>query len=332
MCKYFKTVSVGISVLILVGLFAGAAFGEQYTIAFSSVPSITDIPLEIAFEHLRELGYDFQPVYFDRDDVATAAVASGNVDFGMGLPFPAIEQGADLRIFMEGRGMEFLAVVSTEFESWQDLDGEVIYTHSRASTTTSMARFIEKQEGMKFASINFLPGSEVRAVALMRGDFKATILDLTNTRVVLDEAPGQFRILPFGEADASTESFTTATKFLEEHPDVVRALITEVLKVYRRGVADYTYLVEEAGKYNVLPDLPDRDQMGELLQVSIAAGVFDPNGAITPKLAVNNFELYVAGGLMEGPAEDLKVEDFYDFTLLNAVLDELGRVTITVSY
>ncbi len=332
MQKHAKTIAVGISLVLFVGLFTGVALGEKYTISFSSVPSISDFPLEIAFEHLREQGIDFESVFFDRDDLGTAAVASGDVDLGMILPFAAIEQGADLRIFMEGRGIEFVPVVSTEYQSWKDLDGEIMYTHSRASTTTSMARFIEKREGIQYSNINFLPGSEVRAVALLKGEIKATFLDLANTKVVLDQAPDRFHVLPFGTADASTESFVASTKFLAEHADVIKALMTELLKVYRRGVADWTYWVEEAEKHNILPDVPDRDQAGELLKVSIQAGVFDPNGAITPSLAVNNFELYVAGGLLEGPAEDLKVEDFYDFTLLNEVLDELGRVTITVDY
>ncbi len=318
--------------LSLLLVFSGVSLAESYKVSFSSVPSITDIPIEIAFQHLKEQGYDFEPVYFDTDSKAATAVANGQVEVGMCLPFAAIEQGADLKIFLEGRGIEFLPVVTNEIQSWQDMDGRVMYTHSKASTTTSMARFIEKKEGIDYKNIKFLPGSEVRSVALLKGRLDATFLDLTNTNKVLTEAPDKFHVLPFGKSDASTESFVARTKFIENNPELIQALIKEVLQVYRRGVADYTYWVEKANEYNILPDLKDRGQIAELLPVSIESGVYDPNGAITPELGQNNFELYVAGGLMQGPVEELEVDEFYNFKPLNKILDELGRVEIDVQY
>jgi hypothetical protein len=113
---------------------------------------------------------------------------------------------------------------------------------------------------------------------------------------------------------------------------LIHDLIAELLKSNRRGNADYTYWVEESDRYQLLMDVPDRDQLAKLLRLNVTAGVFDPNGAITPELALGNFELYVAGEELVGPVDALNIYDYYDFEPLNAVLDELGRVSIFVQF
>ncbi len=321
-----------VCLFLLVSLLVGTAYAKTYKVAFTSIPSLSDAPMEIAFEHLKAKGYDFEPVYFETDVLAALALASGQVEIGMCIPFAAIQQGADLRIFCEGRGIEFQAVVPVEIKSWQDMNGKEMYVHAAGSATLAQAQFVEKKYGIKFSRINFMPGGEVRYVALLAGQIYATFLDIATTQLVLDQAPGKFHVLKFDAADGSTESFCASRTFIAQNPVLIHDLITALVTVNRRGNADYTYWVEEADKYQLLMDVPEREKLPELLRLNVEAGVFDPNGAITPELARGNFELYVAGEELTGPAEALKVEDYYDFAPLNAVLDELGRVTIKVQF
>jgi len=321
-----------VCMLLIVALMAGSAYGKTYKVAFTSIPSLSDAPMEIAFEHMKALGYDLEPIYFETDVLAALALASGQVDIGMCIPFAAIQQGADLRIFCEGRGIEFAAVVPVEIQSWADMNGKEIYVHAAGSATLAQAQFVQEKYGIQFSRINFMPGGEVRYVALLNGQIDATFLDIATTQMVLEQAPGKFHVLPMGAADGSTESFCASRTFIARNATLIHDLIAELLKSNRRGNADYTYWVEEADKYQLLMDVPDRDQLAKLLRLNVTAGVFDPNGAITPELALGNFELYVAGEELVGPVESLNIYDYYDFEPLNAVLDELGRVSITVQF
>lgn len=93
-----------------------------------------------------------------------------------------------------------------------------------------MGNLLAEQDGIQFGEISYVPGSVVRATALMQGNIKATFLDIANKELVMKEAPGKFHVLPTGGVNASDESLYARQGWLEQNPQTgVR------LRLRRRG-------------------------------------------------------------------------------------------------
>src|ERR671915_600689 len=135
------------------------------------------------------------------DDLANQAVVGGQADVGLGAPYGLIQgSGAPLRIFCQLQRLRFFPVVDkAAYPDWQSLDGETFAVHSRGSTSEALAHIIGQEGGIEFGEISFVPGAEVRAQALLRGNVKAAVLDIPNKNYVMGEAPGKFVVLPTPE-------------------------------------------------------------------------------------------------------------------------------------
>jgi TRAP-type uncharacterized transport system substrate-binding protein len=59
------------------------------------------------------------------------------------------------------------------YKSWKDLDGQEIAVHARGSGTEAIVNLVAKQQGIKFKNISYVPGSQVRALGLLKGNIKA---------------------------------------------------------------------------------------------------------------------------------------------------------------
>ena len=80
-----------------------------------------------------------------------------------------------VRNFYPLKKLGFLCVVNKDkVNTWQDLDGKPITIHARGSGTEAISYYMEKVHNIKFSEMSFVPGSEVRGVALMKGTIDAT--------------------------------------------------------------------------------------------------------------------------------------------------------------
>src|SRR6185369_16036163 len=120
-------------------------------------------------------------------------------------------------------------------------DGQEIAVQGRGSGTEAIMVLAAKQHGIKYKSISYVPGSQVRGLALL----KATILDAPNKSYVMKEAPDKFLILPLGELKASDEALFASTAFLEKNQAAVAVLVEELLKATRAINANPAFAVEE---------------------------------------------------------------------------------------
>ena len=140
---------------------------------------------------------------FKSEELATQAVINGQVDVGQGTPYAAIQKvNVPIRFFYQLYALQFFPVVNKEFyKSWKDLDGQEIAVHARGSGTEAIMHLMAKEQGIKYKNISYVPGSDVRALGLIRGTIKATILDSNNWNHVMKEAPDKFMILPTRRAE-----------------------------------------------------------------------------------------------------------------------------------
>ena len=175
--------------------------------ALGDIESVETLALFIAMERVRKRGTEVELIELADEDLANQAVVGGQADVGLGAPYGLIEgSGAPLRIFCQLQSLKFFPVVDkAAYPDWQSLDGETFTVHSRGSTSEALAHIIEQEEGIEFGKISYVPGAEVRATALLRGNVKAAVLDIPNKNYVMAEAPGKFAELPTPETGASDE-------------------------------------------------------------------------------------------------------------------------------
>jgi NitT/TauT family transport system substrate-binding protein len=302
---------------------SGGEGGGNIRVALGDIESVETLALFIAMERVRQRGTEVELIELADEDLANQAVVGGQADVGLGAPYGLIQgSGAPLRIFCQLARLRFFSVADkAEYPDWQSLDGETFTVHSRGSTTEALAHIIEDEEGIEFGKISFVPGAEVRATALLRGNIKAAMLDIPNKNYVMGEEPGKFLLLPTPETGASDEVLFANQDWLQQNEETVQVLLEEVLTVWQSIIEDPTYVQKERERLGLLPDLP-AELEGELLpyyEQAAEEGLFtdDCGGEAAAK---EDFEFYSEAGQLEGDPAELKVEDFWSLEPLESAV------------
>jgi len=167
--------------------------------------------------------------------------------------------------------------------------------------------------------VSYVPGSQVRALALLKGNIKATILDASNKNMVMKEAPEKFIILPLGNVKASDEALFATREFIDRNQAGIRIFLEELLKVNRAINANPKWVLDERKKLRLLKDLPAKmeEEILPYFQEAVQNGVF-PNDGGAENAAKNDLEFYSLSGALKG--ENLKVENFWYLVPLKAAL------------
>ena len=222
--------------------------------ALGDVISIDELPLLIAVEQAKARGVDVEVTAFKSEEVATQAVINGQADVGQGTPYAAIQKvNVPIRFFYQLSALQFFPVVNKEsYKSWKDLDGQEIAVQGRGSGTEAIMILAAKEHGIKYKNVSYVPGSQVRALALLKGNIKATILDAPNKNMVMKDAPDKFIILPLGNLKASDEALFATREFLDKNQAGVRIFLEELIKVNRAINANPKWVLEERKKLGLI--------------------------------------------------------------------------------
>jgi ABC-type nitrate/sulfonate/bicarbonate transport system substrate-binding protein len=316
---------VGLVLLVaLVGILTGEAESQGRTkirYALGDVISIDELPLLIAVERAKARGVDVEVTAFKSEEVATQAVINGQADVGQGTPYAAVQKvGVPIRFFYQLSALQFFPVVSKDsYKSWKDLDGQEIAVQGRGSGTEAIMILAAKQHGIKYKSVSYVPGSQVRALALLKGNIKATILDAPNKNRVMKEAPDKFIILPLGNLKASDEALFATREFLDKNQAGIAIFLEELVKVNRAINANPKSVLDDRKKLGLLKELPAKmeEEILPFFEEAVQNGVF-PNDGGGESAAKNDLEFYSLSGALTG--ENLKAEDFWHFAPLKGAL------------
>jgi NitT/TauT family transport system substrate-binding protein len=301
----------------------GGEGGGSIRVALGDIESVETLALFIALERVRKRGTDVELIELADEDLANQAVVGGKADVGLGAPYGLIEgSGAPLRIVCQLQRLRFFPVVDkAAYPDWQALDGETFAVHSRGSTTEALARIIEEEEGIEFGEISYVPGAEVRATALLRGNVKAAVLDIPNKNFVMAESPGKFHVLPTPETGASDEVLFGNTEWMEQNRKSVQVLLEEILSVWRSMVENPKFVQKERERLGLLPNLPSEleEELLPYYEQAAEEGLFtqDCGGEAAAK---EDFEFYNAAGQLKGDPADLQVEDFWSLDQLESAV------------
>jgi NitT/TauT family transport system substrate-binding protein len=307
---------------------AGAARAQDAHIAFGDIATVESLNFLIAIERAKERGLDVEVTFFNSEDIAAQAVVSGEADIGVGTPYAMLQQvEAPIRMFYQMSNLRFYPVVNTEvYQDWADLDGQEIVVHSRGSGTEAIMNLMAQQHGIEYSAISYVPGSEVRAGAMLQGTINASIVDSTNWHLLEREGGGRFALLPVGDIAATDEALYANTEFLEENQETAVVLIEELLNTWREIADNPAVVAELRTKYGLLADLPPEleEEMVPYYEESVEAGVFPLNGGSAEAVA-DDFAFYSVAGQLEGDVAALEVEDFWTFAPLEAALANVGK-------
>lgn len=303
--------------------FISAAIADD-VITFAEADTITGESLVnlIAFERAKERGVKAEAISLQSDDLVFQAVLNGQVEVGVGSAYAAIQTlGAEspVRNFYQLKKLGFLCVVNKEkIKSWKDLDGQPITIHARGSGTEAISYYMQALHDIEFSEMSFVPGSEVRGVALRKGTIDATFLDITNTRLVLAEDPDKFGILPLGDVDGSDSLLFARSDFLSDRAGDIQILLEELMRSARQINADPTLPARLRDEMGLLPDLPQElvDEITPYYETAVKQGMFAEDGGGLPA-ALGDFEFLIASGGLKGPASSLNPENFWNFGLLD---------------
>jgi len=327
MTQIVKSIVSLLIVLAFIGALRDDAAAQTRTkirYALGDVVSIDELPLLIAVERAKARGVDVEVTAFKSEEVATQAVINGQADIGQGTPYAAIQKvTVPIRFFYQLSALQFFPVVSKDsYKSWKDLDGQEIAVQGRGSGTEAIMILAAKQHGIKYKNVSYVPGSQVRALALLKGNIKATILDAPNKNRVMKEAPDKFIILPLGNLKASDESLFATREFLDKNQAAVAIFLEELIKVNRAINGNSKWVLEERKKLALLKDLPAKleEEILPFFEEAVQNGVF-PNDGGGESAAKNDLEFYTLAGALTG--DNLKLEDFWYFAPLKAALGKV---------
>jgi NitT/TauT family transport system substrate-binding protein len=300
---------------------ASAQAGTKIRYALGDVISIDELPLLVAVERAKRRGVTVEVTAFKSEEVATQAVINGQADIGQGTPYAAIQKvNIPVRFFYQMSALQFFPIVAVEhYRTWKDLDGQEIVVHARGSGTEAIMRLMAKEHGITYKNVSFVPGSNVRALGLLKGTIKASILDASNKNYVMKEAPGKFAILPLGKVKASDEALFATEAFLKKNQAAVAVFVEELIKVNREINKDPKSIVAQRKSLGLLKDLPAKLE-AEILpffEEAAKSGVFPDDGG-GETAAKNDLEFFQLSGSLKG--ENLKVGDFWNLAPLKAAL------------
>jgi NitT/TauT family transport system substrate-binding protein len=321
-------VAVVVVAVLLGALVAGAPAQAPTKIryALGDVVSIDELPLLIAAARAKARGVEVEITPFKSEEIATQAVINGQADVGQGTPYAAVQKvSVPIRFFYQLATLQFFPVVSKEhYKTWKDLDGQDIAVHARGSGTEAIMVLAAKQHGIKYKSVSYVPGSQVRALALLKGNIKATILDAANKSYVMKEAPDRFVILPLGELKASDEALFATTAFLERNHAAVAVLVEELIRVAREINGNPRVALDERKRLGLLKDLPAKmeEEILPFYEEAVQGGIFPRDGG-GERAAANDLEFFTLAGQIRG--EGAKAQDFWTLEPLRAALARVGN-------
>jgi NitT/TauT family transport system substrate-binding protein len=327
MLKLTRRIAVAGALATLAAGLPAQAQNQPMRIAFGDIPSVESLHLLIALERAKEKGVNVELSTVKSEDIAAQAVLGGQADIGVGTPYAMLQKvRAPMKLFYQLSTLRFYPIVNTEFyKTWKDLDGQEVTVNSRGSGTEAVMKLAADKNGIKYKNISYVPGSEVRAGALLQGNIKASILDATNRKIVMDRAPGKFAILPLEGVSATDDALFASPEYLEKNQKNVDVLVESLLQTIREIAARPEAAAELRTKYKLLPDLPKQleAEIAPYFKEAVEAKSLSTTGgsADAAKIDINFFNL--AGQLTGDPAS-LKVEDFWEFGPLNRAKAKLG--------
>jgi NitT/TauT family transport system substrate-binding protein len=298
---------------------------KKVRFAYPSSADMGDIPSLLAWEQLKKQGIEVVPTFFPKTDLAVQAVVAGEADMGTAAGIAvvkAVESGMNLRIIGEQVRNEWQLVTPVSFKDPKQLDGKRVGYHAPVSVTEALVKWMAAHYKIN-PNWMIIPGSEVRAEALMRGQLDATPAEIADVLNILQTKPGQFHVLisyakVFPQLIGSM--YFARVDYVQKNGPIVEAVLEAVLKSYRTVEAQPSLIKE-----NTLRLLPEVKP--ELIDATAATykelRIWDINGGASKDRGEASIKFFEEAGLLKKGA--VTFEQAFDPGPLEKVLKKIGR-------
>jgi NitT/TauT family transport system substrate-binding protein len=298
---------------------------KKVRFAYPSSADMGDIPSLLAWEQLKKQGIEVIPQFFPKTDLAVQAVVAGEADIGSAAGIAvvkAVESGLNLRIIGEQVRNEWQLVTPVAFKDAKQLDGKRVGYHAPITVTEALVKWMARYYKIT-PNWMIIPGSDVRAEALMHGQLDATPAEIGDVLNILQAKPGQFHVLisyakVFPQLVGSV--YFARADYLQKESATVESVLETVLRTYR-AVEEKPALIKE----NALRLLPETKP--ELVDATAAAykelRIWDINGGASKDRGEASLKFYEESGLLKKGA--VSFQQVFDTGPLDNVLKKIGR-------
>jgi ABC-type nitrate/sulfonate/bicarbonate transport system substrate-binding protein len=297
-------------------------------VAFPSSIDIDDIAAMLAFEKMQDEGFAVAPTFYAQGELAAAAVAGGQADFGTGAStiwLSAIQAGEPLAGIMEQSANGWSVMGINDVEDCEDIDGMRTAIHSEGSVSTAMLRaYIDEVCPDIEPNYLVIPGSENRAAALMAGEIDVTPSELIDSIRIMELQPGEFhRIANFATdlPGLKTGGYWVSKEFAEENPEAVESFIRNVLEIHRRINNEPEWFIEQVPRFLEMED-EDIALLPQIVDALLAVNNYPINGGLTQESAQFTIDFFTNSERLE---PGLTAEEAFDLSYLESVLAEIGE-------
>jgi NitT/TauT family transport system substrate-binding protein len=326
MAKSFAKLTAVI-LLLIVSLIGGdpAQAQRKVRFAYPSSADMGDIPSLLAWEQLKKQGIEVVPTFFPKTDLAVQAVVAGEADIGSAAGIAvvkAVESGLNARIIGEQVRNEWQLVTPVSLKDPKQLDGKRVGYHAPITVTEALVKWMAQHYKIN-PNWMIIPGSEVRAEALMRGQLDATPAEIGDVLNILAAKPGQFHVLisyakTFPQLIGSM--YFARADYVQKNSATVEAVLEAILRTHRT-VEERPGLVKES-TLRLLPETKP-----ELIEATAATykelRIWDVNGGASKDRGDASIKFFEEAGLLKKDAVSFK--QAFDTGPLDKVLKKIGR-------
>ena len=294
-------------------------------VGLSGTSNMRNVPLLMALDALKVQGYSVEVTTFAKTELAQTAMINGDTDIvaaNVNNVATLVSKGADIRSIVGSTNMSFYLVVKQAIKSCRDLNGRPLAFSNRQSIGYIMfAKYMKDNCPDVAPQIVLIPDSPNRLAAMLTGEIDGAYLEVDDWLQLQRQAPGKLQILiDFVKVLPNMQVFTFGVRreWAQQHPEMVKDFIRELLLAERRVLGSQELLGDESVKRLEL----DKAAAQEGSQAYISLGMWDVNGGLAMEKVKNAMDVLAeAASVPQG----VKAEDILDLSYLNAVLDEIGR-------
>jgi ABC-type nitrate/sulfonate/bicarbonate transport system substrate-binding protein len=293
--------------------------GKELKIGFVST-GLDDLGVQVAIKKMEEQGVKVTKTDFAEQEQSVPAMVRGTIDVVNHLAATAaaaaINEGAEIQMIAGYTKNRWVMVTNPEITDLQGLEGKRIGVHSDASFTKAVASYYLKEAGVE-GKLMIVPGSEVRAQALAKGQLDATVISLEDVITLGEQFPGKFKELAYFAKDYPdiVDLGTVAGKqWIEKEPELAKAWVAALSEGYAeiQDIAAAQAVAEE--HYSDFAPTPEI--LEEQIKQLVEGGFYPADAGLTPEQCKSTIAFTIEAGQVEGDAANVDDSKYCTYELV----------------
>lgn len=282
-------------------------------------PGVSGTLIQEAVARVNEkYGHNGKFVEIADSDLVVQGAAQGEFDMGSSSTasvMQVIQEGAPLTFIGEVSRNQWTLIAKDGIDSCEDIDGKRLGLHSAGGVSTALYRawYVRNCDDEKPKEL-YIEGSPNRLQALLVDQVDVSMIEVEDVLALPEE--GYTMLANFSESlsDIKVGLLYANTSFTEEHPEVVEAVMTELVALQRQVNEDPDSWLPIAKKY--LPELED-ERIEAAAQKYIEIGLIPTDGGMTKEDVQASIEFYQEAGRLD---PGLKAEDIMNRSFLETAV------------